>query len=87
MQSQASGGDLNSGSDPVDSVTRSQELCDGKTNIDYSDAKSNLLLDMSSPLHNPLNRPLHYYVEVLNAEESTYEASERNMGIDPTFHA
>lgn len=30
---------------------------------------------------------MHYYVDILDAHESTYEASERNVRIDPEFEA
>jgi len=32
-------------------------------------------------------RPVHYYVDIPDAHESTYEASERNVRIDPEFEA
>ena len=57
------------------------------TETDFSDGKSNMVLNVPSPRHDDSNRPLHYYVDVPNAQESTYEACERNMSIDPTFHA
>ena len=70
-----------------DSAIRSQHVCDGKTNTDCSDADGSMLVDMSSPPHDLLNRPLHYYIDVSNVEDNTYEALERNLGIDPAFHA
>ena len=32
-------------------------------------------------------RPCHYYIDVPYAEESTYDVHERNIPIDPEFHA
>ena len=46
-----------------------------------------MVLGVSSPFQDHTNCPLHYYVDVPNAHESTYEACERNVGIDPAFHA
>ena len=84
---QASYGDSNSSGDVVGSVVGSQDVCDGGIDTGCSDADGNMLVDMSSPPHDSLNRPLHYYVDVPDAEDNTYEASDRNMDIDPIFRA
>ena len=60
---------------------------DTLTETDLSNGESNMVLDVSSPHHDHSNRPLYYYVDVPNAHKSTYEACERNVGIDPAFHA
>ena len=31
-------------------------------------------------------RPCHYYIDVPHTEDSTYDAHERNIPIDPEFH-
>ena len=46
-----------------------------------------MVVNDPSPRHDQSDRPLHYYVDVPNAQESTYEACKRNVGIDPAFHA
>ena len=42
---------------------------------------------VSSPCHDENTRPLHFYVDVPDADESTYPACDRSVGIDPGFHA
>ena len=60
---------------------------DTLTETDLSDGESNMVLDVSSPRHDHSNCPLHYYVNVPNAQEITYKACERNVGIDLAFDA
>ena len=55
---------------------------DTLTETNLNDGESSMVLDVSSPCHDHSNRPLHYYVDVPNTHESTYEACERNVGID-----
>ena len=44
-------------------------------------------VQISSPCHDEHTRPLHFYVDVPDADESTYPACDRSVGIDPDFHA
>ena len=52
-----------------------------------TDDETNIELHVSSPGCDSNERPLHYYINVPNAEESTYDACDRSVGIDPSFHA
>ena len=57
------------------------------TDTKASDDETNIELDVSSPGRDRNDRPLHYCVDVPNAEESTYDACNRSVGINPSFHA
>ena len=84
--SQTSAGfDLESGDELVHCMGTSVHG-DTLTETELSEGEHNMVLDVSSPHQNHSNRPLHYYVDVPNAHESTYEACERNVGIDHAFH-
>ena len=56
------------------------------TDTDVSNGESNIELHVSFPRRDCNDCPLHYYVDVPNVEESTYDACDRSVGIDPGFH-
>ena len=76
---------LESGDEPAHCMGTSVHG-DKLTEIELSEGEHNMVLNVSSSCQDHSNRPLHYYVDVPNAHESTYEACERNADIDPTFH-
>ena len=57
------------------------------TDTDVSDGENNIELDVSSLHHDRNYRPLHYYVDVPNAQDNTYDACNMSVGIDLGFHA
>ena len=58
-----------------------------ESDADCTNGETNTLLEISSPSYDPSNPTLHYYIDVLNVEESMYEACKRNVGINTAFHA
>ena len=57
------------------------------TDTNLSDGESNVVLEVSFPCHDHSDRYVHYYVDVPNSQERTFDACERSVGIDPTFCA
>ena len=73
-----------SASDPDSADSNDAEARLGTNNdVDDLDAE----VHVSSPCHDENTRPLHFYVDVPEADESTYPACDRSVGIDPGFHA
>ena len=56
------------------------------TEIEIKDNETNVEVHLSSPGRGCNDRPLHYYVDVPDAKKSTYDACDKNVGIDPSFH-
>ena len=52
-----------------------------------TDDETNVEVHVSSPSRDSNDYSLHYYVDVPNAEESTYDACDRSVGIDLGIHA
>ena len=57
-----------------------------QTEIESEHDETNVEVQLCSPGHDRNNRLLHFYMDVPNAHESTYDVCDRSVGIDPGFH-
>ena len=64
-----------------------QEVSPPSIETDVMDDEINAEVHVSSPGRDGNDRPLHYYVDVPDVDESTYDACDRSVGIDHGFHA
>ena len=77
-------GNLELGLEATDS---SAETMYGDCERECSNGENHMLDDISSISQDLLSHLLHFYVDVLDVEESMYEAYEKNEGINHAFHA
>ena len=52
-----------------------------------SDEFSDKVNTPTLPLHDPSIRPCHYYIDIPNGDDNTYQPSERHVSIDPNFQS
>ena len=58
-----------------------------QTETESEHDETNIEVQVCSPGHDRNTRPLHFYVDVPDAHESTYDVCDWSVGIDPGFHA